>query len=45
MIPAGMAIASATNIDSTISSSVTGSRTSTSSRTGRPLRIDVPQLP
>ena len=45
MMAAGTAMASATTIDSTMSSSVTGSRTSTSWSTGRPLRIDVPQSP
>ena len=45
MMAAGMAMASATAIESTISSSVTGRRTSTSWRTGRPLRIEAPQSP
>ena len=45
MIAAGIAITSATPIDSTISSRVTGSRTSTSWRTGRPVRIEAPQSP
>ena len=45
MMAAGMAMTSATAIDSTISSSVTGSRTSTSLSTGRPLRTEVPQSP
>ena len=45
MIAAGMAMTSATPIDSTISSRVTGRRISTSWSTGRPLRIEVPQSP
>jgi len=45
MIAAGMAMARATPMESTISSSVTGSRIITSWSTGRPLRIEVPQSP
>ena len=45
MMAAGMEMARATAIDRTISSSVTGSRTSTSESTGRPLRMELPQSP
>src|SRR3972149_1347850 len=45
MMAAGMAMSGATPIDRTISSSVTGSRMSTSWSTGRPLRIEAPQSP
>jgi hypothetical protein len=45
MIAAGTAMSSATAIDNTISSSVTGSRMSTSASTGRPVRIELPQSP
>jgi len=45
MIAAGIAISSATAMDSTMSSRVTGRRTSTSWSTGRPVRMEMPQSP